>query len=539
MSLFKKIDFKNVSIRFKLLVAFMVLIILPTIILGYFSYQNAKKELTNLGKDKLQRIVKDATLLTDALNKQVQAGEISLDEAKEEAKFKLIGPKTNKKGVREIKNTVGESGYIYATNSEGIFTLHPRLEGSSFIKDGTNTGKIGKEVVKRKEGFYKYAWKNPGEKEFRDKIIAMEYYKPWDWIICAGAYEEDFYQPANKIKYTVYLILAISIIVGGIVASFLTKRLTDPIEKLVIMMKEAGKGDLTNRVEINTRDELETLGNEFNSMLDKVTDIIRKIHDNSEETTSFSQQILGLVGETNSNIQETSATMEEMSAGIQQIGANAEQVGDFSQKAAKNTQNGNEVIQNTIAKMNSISDKVEDISNTINKLNNKSEQIGEITEMITDIADQTNLLALNANIEAARAGEHGRGFAVVAEEIRGLAEESAKAADRISSLIDQTQEESHNALESVNVGTKETTAGVEMIDEAGESFKNITVAIEEVTQQIQEVSGAIQQMASSSDEVVHATQEISQSSEKIGRSTEELAKMAEELEIVANQFEIK
>ena len=142
------------------------------------------------------------------------------------------------------------------------------------------------------------------------------------------------------------------------------------------------------------------------------------------------------------------------------------------------------------------------------KLGERSKEIGQIVDAISGIAGQTNLLALNAAIEAARAGEQGRGFAVVAEEVRKLAEQSQEAAKQIANLISEIQTETDSAVVAMDDGTREVKIGTEVVNTAGQAFKEIVSLIAEVSSQIREISAAIQQMASGSQQIVASVRNI-------------------------------
>ena len=195
----------------------------------------------------------------------------------------------------------------------------------------------------------------------------------------------------------------------------------------------------------------------------------------------------------------------------------------------------------------------------IKKLGNLSQEIGNIIGVITGIADQTNLLALNAAIEAARAGEHGQGFAVVADEVRKLAEQSKESADQIAGLINQMQEDTTEAVNVMEVGTKEVAAGKVIVDETGKRFEKILLSIEQVTAQIQEVSAISEEMSASAEEVnasieemaniaqysasntqnvASASEEQLASMEEITASATTLSKMAEDLQAIVKKFKL-
>jgi methyl-accepting chemotaxis protein len=193
----------------------------------------------------------------------------------------------------------------------------------------------------------------------------------------------------------------------------------------------------------------------------------------------------------------------------------------------------------------------------VGKLGERSKDIGQIVQTISSIASQTNLLALNAAIEAARAGEQGRGFAVVAEEVRKLAEQSETAAKQIAGLIQETQQDTDKAVHAMQEGSQEVRVGTEVVNGAGQTFREIAQSIAQVSSQVAAIASAIQHMADSSQEIVAAVQDIdtvtkstaeqtqtvsaateeqSAAMEEIASSSAVLAKLAEELQGTIKQF---
>ncbi|WP_339061268.1 methyl-accepting chemotaxis protein [Tepidibacillus marianensis] len=576
--LFRKVNLY--SIKSRLIALIVISIMIPTIVIGTLSFSFAKNALSESGMTDLTNITNNTYNMAVALNEAVKAGKITKEEAQEQVRVLLVGPK-NADGTRDLSKStikVGTTGYVFAQDPKGILTMHPKLEGKS-IWDVQ--GGVGKLIGETKDGTIRYAWQNPDETKPRYKITVLKYFEPWDWIIAVGSYEEEFFGSANKIKNNLYIMLVVELILGILIAWFMGNRLTSPIVSMRNVMEQLGQGNLTERLEFTKRrDEYGTLAQYFNQALDNLSVLIRRVSDTSihlassseeltasaEQTSKATEQIASTIQEVASgsetqarSVEESVKAMNEMSAGVQQIAANAQNVSSTAIQASEQALEGNKGVQTAIRQMNSISTTVNGLAQVVKGLGERSQEIGQIVELITSIAAQTNLLALNAAIEAARAGEHGRGFAVVADEVRKLAEQSAESAQQIAQLITTIQEETNKAVQSMEKGTEEATEGISIVNAAGVSFEQIQKAVNEVTTQIQEVSAASQQMSAGTQQVVHSinliaeiaettaagTQNVSAASEEqlasmeeISSSASSLSKMAVELQDMVSRFKV-
>jgi methyl-accepting chemotaxis protein len=239
-----------------------------------------------------------------------------------------------------------------------------------------------------------------------------------------------------------------------------------PLHTLLSASKSlvSNTGDLTGKIEINSRDELGSLGRTINELFVNLSNNISMIRNTSDkvnmsaQTLSASMEQMNTITEESSNTVRNIAKLTDVQAHevddmmkeikmmeefVNQVAQSAELATAAATNASETATKGGNSADEAVQKIHKIYDVINDSAKTIRTLGERSNQIGEIVNVITDIADQTNLLALNAAIEAARAGEAGSGFAVVADEVRKLAEGSARAADEIGALISKTQEDSH------------------------------------------------------------------------------------------------
>jgi methyl-accepting chemotaxis protein len=347
----------------------------------------------------------------------------------------------------------------------------------------------------------------------------------------------------------------VSLGLGVIVA----KSISSPLTQMAATSEMISRGKLSTGVQVvNTQDEVGSLSQSFNLMVDNLSQVLREIANSSKQITGSTRQLnLGMsqitksaeqIAETAQNVaigsegqvksvEQVTAAISQMSFGVKQIAENAQSVSASSNNAYKHAEFGRETIDKAIRQMESIRQTVDKSAGVIKELGDKSKTIGNIIDLIRNIADQTNLLALNAAIEAARAGEQGRGFAVVAEEVRKLAEQSASATKEIANLITSVKDETERAVKAMDLGTKEAAQGTIVVSDAGNAFTDILSAVDGVSQQIHQVSMAAQELASGSGQVVNAVETIAYIAQETSGQTQNVAAAAQEQ--TASMEEIK
>ncbi|MBI5485231.1 MAG: cache domain-containing protein, partial [Deltaproteobacteria bacterium] len=209
-----------------------------------------------------------------------------LDETSEEAAFERKSFAALKDSIKSKK--VGATGYIFCMNSKGTFTIHPDSEGKNLIDAKDLDGnQFIREMCTKKSGWIRYPWKNQGDKEARMKIVRYEYFKPWDWIIAVGSYEDEFYLEANKIKTHIMYSMILLIMVVGITSTMMVYRastiITSPITHMIEVIRRVKRGKLDEIMKVSGEDELAEMAGAFNRM----TEIIRR---NRDMEASLAQQ---------------------------------------------------------------------------------------------------------------------------------------------------------------------------------------------------------------------------------------------------------
>jgi methyl-accepting chemotaxis protein len=339
----------------------------------------------------------------------------------------------------------------------------------------------------------------------------------------------------------------------------LARMISGPINQVKNKLADMSKagGDLTQRLQVLSKDEVGQLAHECNVMLATIQGIMKEVlhqtklvADTSSELvakarqTSRSSEEIGMAikeiaagAETQvGSITETSISINQMSSGIQQISASTQEVTATAKFAQEAAENGRKTIDQSIDKMETVTAAVLQSSELMKHLSKRSHEIGKVIHVIAGIANQTNLLSLNAGIEAARASEHGRGFVVVANEIRKLAEESRQAADQIAFMINEIQQETTRVAEFLVTETRNVQAGLAAAKESRKSFQQIHEAIEAVTMQVTEVSAAVVEMAAGSEEVLHSVETIVQIANTASVETQKVRRATEESRVIMDQM---
>ncbi len=292
------------------------------------------------------------------------------------------------------------------------------------------------------------------------------------------------------------------------VAWWVTRSITQPLNRAVGVAEAVADGDLTQRIEVTSRDETGQLLRALANMNDSLARTVGKVRFGSDTITTASNEIatgnLDLSSRTEqqaSSLEETASSMEELTSTVQQNAENARQATQLVVAASDFATRGGEVVGQVV--------------NTMGAIKESSSKIVDIIGVIDGIAFQTNILALNAAVEAARAGEQGRGFAVVASEVRNLAQRSAAAAKEIKELIGHS------------VGTVDE--GARLVDQAGETMEGIVKAVRQVSDIMQQISAASQEQSSGIAQVNQAIVSIDDVTQQNAALVEQAAAAAQSM----------
>jgi methyl-accepting chemotaxis protein len=365
----------------------------------------------------------------------------------------------------------------------------------------------------------------------------------------------------NQFVFTIGT-LALGIIWSGILAFFAAFFIVRPLKDLEQAAMQAASGDITKDVKVSkSDDEIRAVGLAFNYMLENLRKMVRQIENNFSETNEKVLLISRESRKATEQAENIAKTITEISKGAENsaesIQNTAESIEDVIKiamevqtKAKNSEQESNEmldVLQKSRQAISSLITGIEDLAlankeslESVHRLAKNAEQVEQIIHLVGDIANQTNLLALNASIEAARAGEHGRGFAVVAEEVRNLADESAKAVHGISELLNNIQNEVKQVLNQISGQVKSVDQEVAKGAGTNQMMEDMTAKIYQVAEAVKNISVLVDQQMTSihnssiqSQEVSAIAEETSAGAEEVAASTQEQASVITNVEEIA------
>ena len=476
--------------------------------------------------------------------------------------------------MKQIANLVNdislyETGYAVLATESGMITAHPDKNNVGKSVNDVYPDKVTKLTKNSEKNFTEFALETTEEEGILtvNKIQIGETGTPWSFFITA---------PTKQILAGVYNMRNLSIIIscvsliilGALIVTLSRLVIVKPVNRVIESLDNIsrGEGDLTQRLEVKTNDELGKLADVFNTFINKLQNMIKeishgvdtlsssstelstisqKMSEGSEQTSDKSGAVASASEEMSSNMNSISAAMEQSSTNTNTVATAVEEMNSTINEIAKNAEDARTISEQAVAQVN-------ESSQEMSQLDEAASAIGKVVETITDISEQVNLLSLNATIEAARAGEAGKGFAVVANEIKDLANQTAEATRDIKAKIENIQSSSSTTMQGMNKINDVITNVNDIVSTIATAVEEQSAATKEITENINQVSSGIQEVTenvSQSTTVVneiskdisdvnHSADDMTERSNQVTVSAEDLSKLAAELHEMVGKFKV-
>jgi len=552
------------SIRAKIFALVLIPLILVVLILTIMSVNG----LTNMGKQEVQLFKQHLlSLKKEELNNYIQIAKKSVSHLSPNKPDDLDKMRDIIRGLK-----FGNNSYFFVFDTDANTIVHagnPTLEGKnlSAVKDTRGLPVISElvKVAVNGGGFVEYFWDNPATNKEGLKLSYADMLEQWNFMIGIGIYIDDIDKKVMSMQqetdehvsaFFIQVVIVSLFIILGCIATVLivAPRVTKPLLFVAESLEQIaeGDGDLTQRIDIKSKDEAGRVAAAFNQFVGMIQGLVLEIRESTTQLNETTEELEKLRIKNTARITEQITHRTGVVDGINELMVSATNISDSSTLASEQAKNATEEAEQGInglhennTQIKQLAQDINQASTVISELEDEVASIGTVLNVIQDIAEQTNLLALNAAIEAARAGDQGRGFAVVADEVRALAARTRNSTEEIHNMIQRLESKSQNAVSVMNssqtrsIDTAEHAATViERLSHLNSIIDNINV----INNKIETTSGEQTTMTSQmSDNIAIITQLGEDSAEDDKESivhTDSVASQTNHLFTLVSKFKV-
>ncbi len=559
----------NLSFKNKLL-SLIVAIIFITILVSYFSvnhfisnyiYQSDSKSIThniNLLHKKLETELESKLSLASSLNFSM----MDVAETQENSGFAKVVKVINGYAFDETGTMEDGPAQPYIDKAENIgsdMVVSPvqdvdgkqlvtisikRIDESVdfFVMDLSDLVKVINDYAL--EG--SYAELLAGDKvifsnKHGDNLIPVERHMDFagqDWQLTGYIDRDSIQNNTDKInwKITLALLVCAALVIG--ISVVLLHIAFKPLARLNSLVGDLsqGNGDLTQRLAVDSKDEIGQISNSINLFIEKLQTMFIEVSESSKQIDNAIQE-LNQQSQSNAKTlerhtletEQAITAIEEMSASASSVEQSAGDAATLTERTNRNAEESKHTVTDAVNSVNALVDQVVAMSGTIGEMNRDTQEIGSVLQVIGEIAEQTNLLALNAAIEAARAGDQGRGFAVVADEVRALAARTQQSTSQINEIIEKLRLTAENV-----VNDMESTRN--RCENTAEHTNKVMDSLNIVTDSVAEINDLNSLMATSALEQRQVTEEVSRNMVAIQEIIRQLNENASQTTTVSGEL---
>ncbi len=343
--------------------------------------------------------------------------------------------------------------------------------------------------------------------------------------------------------------IILSIILSLVIATGITRQ----IRKVMDIIAKVSTGDLTQRIDISTHDEIGNLATNLNLMIDNLQNKIigqiisssSRLNSAAEETNQASQDTMKGVTIQQEETENISGSIGQMVQTSHELASGAAQSADAAKNAEEEVGKNTISMEETVSAINDVADQIASAAKVIEELGKDSENVGVVLDVIRSIAEQTNLLALNAAIEAARAGDQGRGFAVVADEVRVLAQRTQHSTEEIQEIIERLQDGVADVVKVIENGQQHVIESVGSAESTRDSLMSINASVATITTSTEMMASMIEEQHAVTEEINNSINSISESSanttnlaQKSSAASNQIKTLADELQGLVSMYKV-
>ncbi|MGN5062673.1 methyl-accepting chemotaxis protein [Aeromonas sp. 6P] len=552
------------TLKQKILLLGAVPVLLMALVVNLSNYMVSKRDLESDLVVARENAIKERKAL---LSSYIMMAKTAVD-----AVYSLPDSPENRQKVKELLRPLRYSsdGYFFVYDFEGNTILLPvrtELEGKNRWNDKDAKGKLLiQEILKsarQGDGFTEYWTAKPSIGRDAPKLAFTLVLDKYQWAIGTGFYIDDIDNELAALRaeresnmhaslqssvLLILLILGITLAATIIVGNRVTKPLADAV--LALNDIANGDGDLTQRLKVQSQDEIGQLASAFNRFVERIQSVVSQVGETSNHLFSavdklhhlsehYDHQMQGHSRETDQVV----TAVTEMSSTAQEVAASASNAATATSDAARESDAARGVVSGAINSINRLVGEVHTASGVIEQLAQETAKIGSVVEVIRGIAEQTNLLALNAAIEAARAGEQGRGFAVVADEVRSLAGRTQQSTKEINEMLQRLQGGVKQAVEVMQASEDRSQETVQEASHIASSLDSMVMAVSTINDMNIQIATAAEEQHAVSEEInknlvaiQQIVSELTSAAVESNSTTRDLASTGDKLRKLVSQF---
>jgi methyl-accepting chemotaxis protein len=462
----------------------------------------------------------------------------------------IIGGKGQQRGQYIISKDGARDGENIwnSKDADGRFFIREMVEGAT----GQPKGKIL---------YHTYSWQNPGESFPRKKVSAVIYFEPFDWIIAAGTYEEDYQSPISHVQAVSKRLMREVFIAGTLIlalviilAAILGNRIIKPLELTTQFAKKIAGGNVQQAKRelqdlpanllrpsdkgllFRDEDETKELLSAFQTMTGNLDSLIGQVQRSGIQVTTSATEIAASARELEATVAEQAASTTQVTATSREIAATADHLVQTMDQVSGNlngtihmAEGGRSDLTTMEGAMRSLMKATGSISSKLSVINDRANKISQVVTTINKISDQTNLLALNAAIEAEKAGEFGKGFSVVAREVSRLADQTAIATQDIEHVVKEMQSSVSSGVMEMDKFAEEVRSGVETVVTLSGQLAGIIDQVRSHGPQFGTVKDGMQAQSQGALQINEAMTQLSQAAQQTRESLHEFKIATEQL----------